>query len=365
MLTLLKNAECYAPEYLGKKDIVIACDKIYKIVNPQSQSYGLIENVIECGGLKAFPGIIDQHVHIIGGGGEEGFESRIPEIEFNEIIDGGVTTLVGVLGIDSFTRSLENLLAKARALDEQGLTTFIYTGSYAVPTITLTGSIAKDIVLIDKIIGTGEIAISDHRSSCPTLSELVKLSSDTHIGGLLSKKAGVVHIHIGEGKELLQPVIEILNNSNLPIEQFVPTHVNRTEALFRSAIDYTVSKGGYIDLTAGEGIGVNVPNAIQTLIDNNADMTKVTVSSDANGSIPNMGVGKICTLFDDIKKCVLGKNISPEVAFGLVTKNVANVLKLYPKKGALKEGSDADIIITDKDYNIKKLFCLGKLYTDN
>lgn len=365
MLTLLKNVECYSPKYLGKKDIIIACDKIYKIESPRKYSCELIENEIDCTGMFAYPGIIDQHVHIIGGGGEEGFTSRIAELSFNDIINAGVSTLVGVLGVDSFTRSLENLLAKARALDEQGITTYIYTGSYAVPTVTLTDSITNDIILIDKIIGTGEIAISDHRSSVPSAKELIKLSSDSHLGGLLSKKAGIVHIHVGEGKELLQPLIDILNNSDLPIEQFIPTHVNRTKELFDNAIDYTVNRGGYIDLTAGEAIGVNVPDAIQTLIDKNVDITKVTASSDANGSIPNMGVGKIQTLFDDIKKCVLEKNISPETAFSLVTINVANVLKLYPKKGVLQQGSDADIIIMDKAYNIKKMFCLGKLMIDN
>jgi beta-aspartyl-dipeptidase (metallo-type) len=190
MLTLLKNIDCYSPKYLGKKDILMACDKIYKILDANSCEINkLINQVINCSDLKAFPGIIDQHVHIIGGGGEEGFSSRIPELDFNEIINAGVTTLVGVLGVDSYTRSLQNLLAKAHAIDEQGVTTYIYTGSYAVPTVTLTGNIINDIVLIDKIIGTGEIAISDHRSSQPNMHELSRLAAETHIGGLLSDKA--------------------------------------------------------------------------------------------------------------------------------------------------------------------------------
>lgn len=366
MITLLKNIACFTPQYIGKRDILIAGKKIYKITEPNriNEKNTLIRTVIPCDGLLAFPGIIDQHVHIIGGGGEDGFTSRIPEITFEDIIQSGVTTLVGVLGVDSCTRSLGSLLAKARALEEQGLTTYIYTGSYAVPTVTLTDSVRNDIVLIDKIIGTGEIAISDHRSSVPLLSELLKLSSETHLGGLLSRKAGVVHIHIGEGKQGIQPILQILKNSELPIEQFVPTHVNRTKNLFRQAAQYC-KNGGNIDLTAGESVGLPVPNAIQVLIGNGIPLSKVTISSDANGSIPNNGVGKIQALYDDIKSCIINKKITPDRAFYFVTKNVAEVLKLYPQKGALMEGSDADILIVDRNYQIQKLFCMGKLRLDN
>ncbi len=353
--------ECYAPKYLGKKDILIANDKIYKITNPDEiKGNSLISNTFDCEGLMAFPSLIDQHIHIIGGGGEEGFTSRIKEIEIEEILSAGVTTLVGVLGVDSYTRSLENLLAKARGLEEQGLTTFIYTGSYAVPTVTLTKSIVSDIVLIDKIIGTGEIAISDHRSSGADYLGLIKLSSETHLGGLLSGKAGVVHLHIGEGKAGLKPLTELLEKSDLEKSQFVPTHTNRCEKLFKEAIEYC-KNGGNIDLTAGESSGITVPNALEMLINKKIDLSRVTVSSDANGSIPNHGVGKISSLYHDIKEIILVKNIAPEIAFRLVTENVARILKLYPKKGALNEGSDADILIVDKGYNIKKLFSKGKL----
>lgn len=356
--------ECYAPEYCGKKDILIANDKIYRILNPEETTENsLISAALDCDGLMAFPALIDQHIHIIGGGGEEGFTSRIKEIEIEEILLAGVTTIVGVLGVDSYTRSLENLLAKARALEEQGLTTFIYTGSYAVPTVTLTKSIVSDIVLIDKIIGTGEVAISDHRSSGADYLGLIKLSSETHLGGLLSGKAGVVHLHIGEGKAGLKPLIELLEKSDLEKEQFVPTHVNRSEKLFRQAIEYC-KNGGNIDLTAGECGGITVPNAVEMLINEKIDLSRVTVSSDANGSIPNHGVGKISSLYHDIKEIIQIKNIAPEIAFRLVTENVAKVLRLYPKKGTLKEGSDADILIADGNYKIKMVFCKGKLMTN-
>jgi beta-aspartyl-dipeptidase (metallo-type) len=232
MLTLLKDIECYSPQYLGKKDILIASDKIVKIHETnQRLDCGYISNIIECDGQLAFPGIIDQHVHIVGGGGEGGFVSRIPEIEFNEIINSGVTTLVGLLGVDSYTKSLNSLLAKSRALEQQGITTYLYSGSYTVPTTTLTLNIISDIVLIDKVIGTGEIAISDHRSSQPSIQDLIKIASETHIGGLVSGKAGIVHIHVGNGKSGLNLLLELLAQTDYPIEEFVPTHMNRNSKL--------------------------------------------------------------------------------------------------------------------------------------
>lgn len=364
MLTLLKNLECYCPKYIGKNDILICGDKIYKIqpviecIDPS-----LIENVYDCDGLFAFPGMIDQHVHIIGGGGEEGFISRIPEIDIHDILNAGVTTLVGLLGADNCTRSLISLYAKAKSLEAQGITAFIYSGSYSLPPVTFTQNIISDLVIIDNVIGIGEIAISDHRSSQSSISDLLKIASSAHLGGMIGGKAGIVHLHVGNGKTGLSPLVECINKSDLPIETFVPTHVNRSEKLFRQAIDYYES-GGNIDLTAGETAGISVPDAVSRLVNEGIDLAKVTLSSDSNGSIPDGGVSNIKSLYDDIVSCIKS-GIKPEIAFRLVTENVAKILKLYPRKGTLQEGSDADIIVTDKNYEVNKLFCRGKKLVDN
>ena len=357
MLTIIKNIFCYAPEPLGLRDIFIAGEKIYKISPP-----GLIDcphaTLIDGEGCSAFPGIIDGHVHIIGGGGEEGPQSRIGEIDAKEILMAGVTTLVGLLGADDQTKSLFALLAKARALEAEGITTYIYSGSYAMPPVTLTGDITRDMILIDKVVGAGEIAISDHRSSHPTFDALMTIGSKIHMGGLLSGKAGLFHFHLGDGKEGLNPVKKLLNESNLPPALLLPTHLNRSPRLLREGIAYA-GAGGNIDLTSGETEGVSLPDAVKQLLCENIDTERVTASSDANGSIPCGGVGRIQTLFEDIVRCVTEKNIPPSIAFSLVSTNTALRLGLYPKKGALKEGSDADILILDRDYSLKMLFSNG------
>lgn len=371
MFKLFKNGTCYDPEFIGKKDILVVQNKIYKI-NDYIEVTDLFDvEVIECSDRIICPGFIDQHVHIIGGGGEEGAGSRIPEIMLSDIIGAGVTTVVGVLGVDSITRNIAGLLTKARALEEEGLNTHIYTGSYRVPTATLTDSVMSDISLIDKIIGVGEIAISDHRSSHPTLDMLRGIANEARVGGLLGKKAGVVHIHVGDGKHGLEPLNELIENSDFPLEMFVPTHLNRNKPLFSQALEYA-QKGGNVDLTAGQhdDIGYTVPDALKLIIDAGISIDKITVSSDANGSMPasngDLGVGKVSQLFEDIKNSILINKLDFETVIKTVTVNVAKLLRLYPRKGTLKAGSDADMIVLNKnDFTLDKVFINGEQFMEN
>jgi beta-aspartyl-dipeptidase (metallo-type) len=369
---LLKGCHCYIPQDIGIKDILIVCGKIFKIdENIPSDVFYDIE-VIDCQQCIVCPGFIDQHVHILGGGGEEGPVSRIPEISLTDLTTAGVTTAVGVLGVDSMTRSIGELLAKARALQIEGVNTFIYTGSYNIPTATLTGMVVKDLAFIEKVIGVGEIAISDHRSSHPSVEMFRSIVSETRIGGLIGGKAGIVHIHVGDGKEGLKPLLDLLDQSDFPIDMFIPTHVNRNKALLEQGINH-VGNGGFIDLTAGEktGKGYSVSDAMEKILQSGIDIDRVTISSDGNGSIPagensSIGVGKVSQLFDDIKSCIFDRKMDIEKVIKTVSTNVARVLKIFPQKGTLSDGSDADILVLNKnDFSINKVFINGDTFIDN
>ncbi|NLL05905.1 MAG: beta-aspartyl-peptidase [Clostridiaceae bacterium] len=367
MFKLLKNATCYAPEFLGNKDVLLAFNKIYKIADNIAEDNLFDVEIIDCTNKIICPGFIDQHLHIIGGGGEEGFESRIPEIKLSDILLAGITTVVGVLGFDSITRNVEGLLAKARSLEAEGLNTYIYTGSYEVPTATVTGKAVKDITLIDKIIGIGEIAISDHRSTHPTLDMLREVAYEARIGGLLSKKAGIVHIHVGDGKSGLKPLTELIENSDFPVDMFIPTHLNRNKKLFHQAIQFA-NNGGNIDLTAGQSseTGYSVPDAMELLFKERVSVDRVTVSSDGNGSIPPKGIGKALQLFEDIRLCILDRNLDITSVLKSVTENVAKRIKLFPQKGKLAEGSDGDIVVINmEDFRINSVLIGGEKFIDN
>ncbi|MCX7920772.1 MAG: beta-aspartyl-peptidase [Clostridia bacterium] len=371
MFKLLKGGHCFSPDDIGKKDILVVGNTIYK-VEDEIQPNGLWDiEILDCTGRIVCPALIDQHVHITGGGGEEGPISRVPEIAFGDIAMAGVGTVVGVLGVDSITRNISGLLAKARALEKEGISTYIYAGSYGVPTATLTGKAITDVSLIDKVIGIGEIAISDYRSSHASTEALRELAWEAKVGGMIGDKAGVMHIHVGDGREGLEPLLKLLAESEFPIDMFVPTHINRNKKLFEQAMEY-VRNGGNIDLTAGEktGKGYSVPDAVEILLKANLSTEKVTISSDGNGSMPlpdgSSGVGKVTQLYDDIRGCILDKKINTDLVLKMVTSNVAKVLKLYPQKGAINPGSDADILILNEgDLSINGFITRGKTIISN
>ena len=145
MIKLLKNANVYAPEKLGKKDILIEGEKIL-LMQDSIEGYEGLPGVetYDLEGKIVVPAYIDMHVHITGGGGEQGPASRVPESQLSEFLKNGITTVVGLLGTDGVTRSVENLVAKARALTEEGMTVYTLTSSYGYPPTTLTGSVCKD-----------------------------------------------------------------------------------------------------------------------------------------------------------------------------------------------------------------------------
>jgi beta-aspartyl-dipeptidase (metallo-type) len=366
MLKLLKNVEMYAPEYKGRQDILIAFDKIAQISQSIEKPAGLQTVTVDCSHMLAFPGFIDQHVHITGGGGEQGPKSIIGPLDAAELVKAGITTVVGILGDDGVGKSMQGLLMKARSLDADGLTAYIYTGNYGVPPITITGSVLTDIAIIDKVIGAGEIAISDYRSSYPTLDELAKLAHEVITGGMLGNKAGVMHLHVGDGKAGLNPLMDLLEATDFPVSMFVPTHLNRNKALFEQAVQYH-DNGGIIDLTAGENpdTGTCVPDCLGRLINTRAGLDNVTVSSDGNGSgagaSPN-GAASVVSLFDDFRTAVIDKGLPIVQVLKTVTENVAKVLKLYPAKGRLEAGSDADILMVgEASFMPEMLISKGKI----
>lgn len=373
---LIQNIRVYAPEELGVKDVLIGGGKILKIGEglPVEKAYGI--TVLDGKGKVLMPGLIDAHVHILGGGGEGGAKTRTPEVMLSDIISGGVTTVVGCLGTDGCTRTMSNLLAKAKGLEEEGITTYIYTGSYQVPVRTLMGSIMDDIILLEKVVGTGEIAISDHRSSQPSKEEFARIVADTRVGGILSAKAGLVNIHMGDGEEKLDFLRYVLEKTQIPSSNMLPTHINRSRTLMEEGIDYAISQGGYIDLTTSsdpdylEPDEVKASTGLKMALDRGVGEDHVTFSSDGQGSLPvfypdgtfkGLGVGKVSSLYREMKDAVLEDGVPFSAALKAVTENPAALLKL-PLKGRVREGLDADLVMSDeKNLAVDTVFAKGQV----
>ncbi|MPQ31283.1 beta-aspartyl-peptidase [Clostridium estertheticum] len=374
MIIIIKNGEVYAPEYIGKMDIVIAGGKIEAIAKSVSvpQDFAKVR-VIDAEGKLVFPGFIDAHVHITGGGGEGGFKTRTPEIQLSDIIAGGITTVVGCLGTDGVCRDMKGLLAKARALDEEGISTYIYSGSYQIPVNTITNSCRSDIMLIDKIIGVGEIAISDHRSSQPTYEDFIKIVAEARVGGLLSGKAGIVNVHLGYGERRLQYLVKMVKETEIPIKQVIPTHINRSINLFDAGIEFA-KLGGIIDMTTSsdpdhlEEDEVKASRALKMALERGIPVEQIQFTSDGQGSMPifnkkreliGLGIGSTKSLYIEVRDAVLKDGVDLEVALKVITSNVATNLKLY-NKGFVQEGRDADLVIVNKnDLSIETVFAKG------
>lgn len=379
MLTLIKNGDIYAPDYLGKKDILLVDRKIGFIEDEIEVPENFVDmKVIEATGKKIVPGFIDSHVHLIGGGGEGGFRTRTPEIQLTQATTAGITTLVGVLGTDGTTRTMSNLIAKARGLEEEGITTYVQTGSYQVPIKTLTGKIEDDIILIDKIIGAGEIAIADHRSSQPTAEELAKIASAARIGGMLSGKSGIVNVHVGDSYDHLQLIEEVVESTDIPIRQFYPTHINRNPHLFEAGIEYA-KKGGWVDFTTSsipkflEEGEVKCSVALKRMLDAGVGIGQITFTSDGQASLPDfdengelvgLQIGQVSSLYEAVKDAVFGEGIPLEVAIRVITENPATVLKLS-QKGRIEPGHDADLVLLDANLEIDTVIAMGKAMVEN
>lgn len=374
MFKILKGGRVFSPDEQGVRDVLIAGRAVAQIAESiePAVGYGPIE-VVDVRGKYVVPGFIDQHVHLIGGGGEGGFATRTPEVMLSNVIQAGSTTVVGCLGTDGVTRSMTALLAKARGLELEGLTTYIYTGSYQVPPNTVTGSIRSDIVIVDKILGCGEIAVSDHRSAQPTKNEITRLAAEARVGGMLSGKAGVLHLHMGDGARKLSMLFAILDEAEIPVTQFTPTHINRNPELLTDGIRFA-KLGGYIDMTSGIGghpgsLALRASRAIKHCLDNGVAIDRITMSSDGNGSMPffnergettGLTVSRLDSLHHEFCSLVEAEGVTLAEALRVVTVNPAKSLKLYPQKGTLQAGSDADILVLDAKLGIDSVFAKGR-----
>jgi beta-aspartyl-dipeptidase (metallo-type) len=364
VLTILREAELYAPEASGRVDLVIGGGRVLGIGADLAKPPGVyVREERALDGARVIPGLIDAHVHVTGGGGEGGFASRVPPLAVGALASAGITSVVGVLGTDTTTRTIEDLVARTLGLREEGLAAWCWTGGYQTPPRTLTGRVRDDVVFVDPIIGVGELAISDHRSSQPTFEELVRVASDCHVAGLTTGKAGCVHLHLGDGPRGLELVRRAVTETELPARVFQPTHVNRNPRLLDEAIELAKAHGVPIDVTAFDDTAAD---AIARILAD-APSLKPTCSSDGGGCLPTfdrdgrmvaMDVGRPSALLDALR-ALLARDVPLQRALPAFTSHVADQLRLEGR-GRIRAGAHADLVILDPDGGVASVMAGGR-----
>ena len=361
---LIKNADVYAPEHLGTRDIFLAGGKIVAMAEKLDVTLPDLE-VIDAAGYIVAPGLVDQHIHITGGGGEGGWHSRCPELVFSELVKAGVTTFLGVSGTDSMTRSVENLLAKVRGLKNEGASGWMWTSNYAYPVTTITKDVRTDMLAIPEVLGV-KIALGDHRSSFPNQHEIMQILADVRVSGMLTGKTGFLHVHLGDFPYSFDIFDECVAQG-MPIKHIRPTHVARHPEVFRRACEFA-KKGGFIDITTGGGNYMgSAADAVRAELADGVPFDRITLSSDGHGSMPRfneagemvgLGIGSIMCDIETIRE--LKDELGVEKALTPMTKTVAGALGLETK-GGIAVGKDADLLFLTKDFEPEWVFMMGKV----
>ena len=364
-MLLIKNTNLYSPQSLGKKDILISNGKIVAI-DDEIVNHSVFSKVWDAKGAITTPGFIDQHIHVIGAGGKHGFASMTPQLHLGDLINCGTTTVVGLLGTDGSTRSIKTLFSKTQALNQEGITAYMYTGYYGLDKVYLMNSLQEDMIYIDCVIGC-KIAISDIRSSYPSALELLRLLRNVRVGGMLSGKKGILHLHLGALSSKMDLLFEIIENYEFPIEHISPTHVGRTKELFDQAITFA-KMGGMIDITTGASKYTDPYKSVLYALDNNVSIDNMTFSSDGNAGLDKLDknnnlVGFKSAPFDKNFEEVINLHklggIPLEDALKLITSNPAKNLGLK-NKGQVKVNSDADLCFLNSDLELHTVIANGK-----
>jgi beta-aspartyl-dipeptidase (metallo-type) len=351
-ILLIENGEVYAPEPRGRASVLVLDTRVAKVGAVDRRALDLLGveyDVIDAGGAYVVPGLIDPHEHLLGGSGEGGLSLQSPMLFLTEIVRAGVTTVVGVLGVDTTMKTMAGLLARVKGLAEEGLTTRMWSGGYNVPPTTVMGTMREDVMFIDEVVGAGEIAISDRRGIDHDAMELNKLVRDTYVGGLLAGKAGVTHFHVGEEDTRLKFLFDLVDEFRCEPSWLYPTHVQRDAKLMDEAIALA-KRGATVDLDVVER---DLAKWYRYYRDNGGPLERLTVSSDSDSSTPDIFYEQLCSL-------VVRHGVALEAMLPLVTTNTARVLKLQGK-GRIDVGCDGDLVVLSKgSLDIREVVARGR-----
>lgn len=380
-MLVIKNGQVFQPDPLGRKDLLIGGGKILAIEDRINDAVipGQI-TVIDADNMAIVPGFIDGHQHFTGGGGEGGFCTRTPEISLSMNIINGVTTAIGLLGTDSLTRSVENLFAKTKALNEEGMTAYMLTGSYWLPSPTVCGSVDRDIIHIDPVIGV-KLALADQRGPSFDVKDLAVLASDVRVASLISGKRGNITVHMGSNASAMDLIFRAIDTYEIRPDVFIPTHINSLKSKCSEQSLTLADMGAIIDSTAVHDQSGNSGKKLSAadfaiVADDNGLFEQVAISSDSGGSLPKwnddkshilgMDIGNPSSLLTELKRLLSVHQMPLEKALRPLTTTPARAYGLSGEKGIIDVNADADLLVLNpEDFEIRDVVACGQVMMKN
>jgi len=364
MFLLIKNGSVYTPEAIGKKDIMLCAGKIIQIADKIDTPAGCPTETIDATGMSIAPGIVDTHIHLLGAGGGGGPDTRSSVVHLSVIARAGVTTAVGTLGLDTMGFGPRELYIRARALEREGLSTYMLTGSYVLPSITITGSIQTDIVFIDKVIGV-KIAMREIVSQSPSKEQLKQVIVEAMRAGRWAAKSGTVVAHQGDVPGSMEWVCDILDEQMIPKRHFIATHINRTPEVLGDAIECG-KRGMVLDLTGNIPKPEAIPasKALRLLLEAGVPLGNITFSSDSGAYHNDEGKDVVLPVdicATELRAMVINEGLTLTDALATLTINPARLYLLDATKGSLEPGKDADVMLLDDALNVHTVIARGKV----
>jgi beta-aspartyl-dipeptidase (metallo-type) len=378
-ITLVRGGEVYAPDRIGRADVLLGGGRILRVgagLEAAAQSLGAV-HVIEASRLRVVPGYIDQHIHLFGGGDAAGPQGRAFDLKAEDLALAGITSAVGVVGVEMETRGLPLLLRKTTELRSAGLTALMYTGSFRLPAPHLLWSAAADVCFIEQVKGV-KTAVSERLYPNQDLPALMQLAGEMLQAKALSGKAAVLHCHMGSMAAGMEPIFALVEQLGIDPSQILPTHVNRTpefSPVFEHALRFA-KLGGTIDFSScvskqdANPTGIDVHEAVRRALDAGVPLEQITFSSDSNvpgavrdgdGRLTGMRLVPPTVLHRDLMRTVHEASLPLEQALQLVTSNVARVLGMQDIKGSVSEGADADLVLLDEQDRIDTVIAGGEV----
>lgn len=377
---LIKNCNIVYLDKIEKGSVLIENGKIAKI-NPTNVE---TENIIDAQGLYLSPGFIDVHIH--GAGGHDTMEGTKEAINTiaKVIVQRGTTSFTPTtmtVAAQDIVKSMKVIKeAKENGTDGANVLGAHLEGPFinllAIGAQNPNFLIAPSVENFNKIVGDCEDAVVS-LTLAPEVEgakELIKYLSDK----------GIV-CSIGHTKANYEEAMDGIkcgcsHSTHLfnAMTGFAHREPGVVGAIFDSEITTeTISDGIHISYPSLR-VAYKAKGIDKTLLVTDAMMAccmpdgnytlggqDVVVANGAARLLTGSLAGSVLTLDNAVRNVYQNSDYSLYEVIRMASYNPARHCKVEDRKGQIKEGFDADLLLFDEDIRIKSVFVNGKLVHQN